>query len=238
MAMIKKILLFNPLRLVLMWVFLMLSLTGYGQGQTITGQVTDPEGAPLPGVNVIIKGTSTGVATDFDGNYLIEAGIGDVLVFSYIGFKQREVIITSTVMNVTLDDSLEYLDSVVVIGYGTVTVDDATGSLTSVTEKDFNQGFIVTPENLLNGRVAGLTINTGGEPGSGSEIRIRGGSSLNDESNAPLIVIDGLPISNSTTGGARSILSTINPNDIESFTVLKDASSTAIYGSRAANGVI
>lgn len=238
MAMIKKNLLFNPLRPVLMWVFLMLSLTGYGQGQTISGQVTDSEGVALPGVNVIIKGTSTGVATDFDGNYLIEAGIGDVLVFSYIGFKQREVVITSTVMNVTLDESLEYLDSVVVIGYGSVTVDDATGSLTAVTEKDFNQGFIVTPENLLSGRVAGLTINTGGEPGSGSEIRIRGGSSLNDESNTPLIVIDGLPISNNTTGGARSILSTINPNDIASFTVLKDASSTAIYGSRAANGVI
>lgn len=239
MAMIKKDLFKNAYGFTSMWVFLLVSFISFGQSVTITGTVTEAgAGTPLPGVNVLIKDTSTGVTTNFDGNYLIQANNGDILVFSYIGFEDSEVVVTSSVVNVSLQESLEFLESVVVIGYGTVTLDDATGSLTAITEKDFNQGFIVTPENLLSGRVAGLTINTGGEPGSGSEIRIRGGSSLNDESNSPLIVIDGLPINNNTTGGARSILSTINPNDIESFTVLKDASSTAIYGSRAANGVI
>lgn len=239
MAMIKKDLFKNAYRFTSMWIFLLVSFISFGQSVTITGTVTEAgAGTPLPGVNVLIKDTSTGVTTNFDGNYLIQANNGDILVFSYVGFEDSEVVVTSSVLNVSLQESLEFLESVVVIGYGTVTLDDATGSLTAITEKDFNQGFIVTPENLLSGRVAGLTINTGGEPGSGSEIRIRGGSSLNDASNSPLIVIDGLPINNNATGGARSILSTINPNDIESFTVLKDASSTAIYGSRAANGVI
>ena len=239
MTMIKRSLQANSYRLLPIWIFLFMSFMSHAQGLTVTGTVTEANsGTPLPGVNVFIKDTSTGVATNFDGNYQIEANSGDILVFSYVGFITQEIAVSTPVLNVQLNESSEILESVVVIGYGTVTLDDATGSLTAITEDDFNQGFIVTPENLLNGRVAGLTINTGGEPGSGSQIRIRGGSSLNDDSNAPLIVIDGLPINNNTTGGARSILSTINPNDIESFTVLKDASSTAIYGSRAANGVI
>jgi iron complex outermembrane receptor protein len=126
---------------------------------------------------------------------------------------------------------------VVIVGYGTTTVKDATGSVATITSKDFTKGNIVTPENLLSGRVAGVSITTSGAPGSGSAIRIRGGSSIN-ASNDPLIVIDGLPIDNNGTNGSRGVLANINPNDIESFSVLKDASSTAIYGSRASNGVI
>ncbi|MDE0562026.1 TonB-dependent receptor plug domain-containing protein, partial [Algoriphagus sp. NF] len=123
------------------------------------------------------------------------------------------------------------------IGYGTTRIKDATGAITAVGKEDFNKGVIQTPEGRLNGRVPGLTVTTGGEPGAGSTIRIRGGSSLS-ASNSPLIVINGLPIDNNQVGGSRSILSALNPNDIESFTVLKDASATAIYGSRASNGVI
>ncbi|NJB71952.1 iron complex outermembrane receptor protein [Saonia flava] len=227
---------FSPfLSLMAMFVF---SAAAFGQTVTISGVVTDGATAdPLPGVSVVLKGTSTGTSTDFDGNYQIEANMGDVLIFSYIGFERIEITVTSTNHNVSLNEDLQRLDEVVVIGYGTTTVKDATGSVASITAEEFNQGNIVTPENLLNGRVAGVSINTGGEPGSGSTIRIRGGSSLG-ASNDPLIVIDGLPIDNVSIGGSRSILSTINPNEIESFSVLKDASATAIYGSRASNGVI
>ena len=185
----------------------------------------------------MVKGTDRGTISDIDGRYTIQANIGDTLIFSYTGFETREVVVTSLTLDLQMREAAYELNEIVVIGYGTTTVKDATGSLATVSEKDFNKGNIVTPENLLNGRVAGVTINTGGAPGSGSTIRIRGGSSLG-ASNDPLIVINGLPISNSAVGGSRSILSTINPNDIKSFTVLKDASATAIYGSRASNGVI
>ncbi len=209
-------------------------------GQTIvTGTVTDEANAlPLPGVNILIKGTTTGASTDFDGKYTITANQGDILVFSYLGYATKEITFTGeTPLNVSLAEDAGQLDEVVLIGYGTTTKRDATGSIESVTAEDFTQGNIVTPENLLQGRVAGVSVTTSGAPGSGSEIRIRGGSSIN-ASNNPLIVIDGLPITNDNVGGSRGILASINPNDIESFTVLKDASATAIYGSRAANGVI
>ncbi|MBR9914227.1 MAG: TonB-dependent receptor [Algicola sp.] len=209
-------------------------------GQTkVTGTVTDEANAlPLPGVNILVKGTTTGASTDFDGNYSITANQGDVLVFSYLGYATKEVTFEGqTPLNVSLTEDAGQLDEVVLIGYGTTTKKDATGSIESVTSEDFTKGNIVTPENLLQGRVAGVTVNTSGAPGSGSEIRIRGGSSIN-ASNNPLIVIDGLPITNDGVGGSRGILASINPNDIESFTVLKDASATAIYGSRASNGVI
>jgi iron complex outermembrane receptor protein len=208
--------------------------------KTITGTVTEASsGSPLPGVGVIIKGTTLGTATDFDGNYtLANVNEGDVLVFSYIGFTTQEVTVgAQSTINVALSESAEALEEVVVIGYGTTTVKDATGSVASVTNEDFNEGNIVSPASLITGRVAGVNINTSGAPGGGSEIRIRGGSSLS-ASNDPLIVIDGLPISNASPSGSRSILNAINPNDIESFSILKDASSTAIYGSRASNGVI
>jgi len=206
--------------------------------QRVRGKVIDAETSePLIGANVLIKGSSTGTSTDLDGTFQIDAEMGDTLLFSYTGYEPKEMAITSNNMNVALDYQAAELAELVVIGYGTTTVKDATGSVSTVSEKDFNRGNIQTPENLISGRVAGVTVSTGGAPGSGSAIRIRGGSSLS-ASNDPLIVINGLPVSNSSVGGSRSVLSTINPNDIESFTILKDASATAIYGSRASNGVI
>ena len=206
---------------------------------TVSGTVTDEANAmPLPGVNILIKGTNTGASSDFDGNFSITVSEGQVLVFSYLGYETKEITYGGEPqLNITLTQDAGQLDEVVIIGYGTTTKKDATGSIESVTEKDFTKGNIVTPENLIQGRVAGVSVTTSGAPGSGSQIRIRGGSSIN-ASNDPLIIIDGLPISNDGIGGSRGVLSNINPNDIESFTVLKDASATAIYGSRASNGVI
>ncbi|PKQ45067.1 SusC/RagA family TonB-linked outer membrane protein [Confluentibacter flavum] len=202
---------------------------------TVTEQSTS---LPIPAVNVLIKGTNAGTATDFDGEYQIEVNNGDVLQFSFIGYKSQEIIYSGqAVLDVVLEEDTSQLSEIVLIGYGSTTKKDATGSVESVTSEDFTRGNIVTPENLLSGRVAGVSINTSGSPGSGSEIRIRGGSSIN-ASNNPLIIIDGLPIDNNGVNGSNGILATINPNDIESFSVLKDASSTAIYGSRASNGVI
>ena len=209
-------------------------------GQTlVTGTVTDEANAmPLPGVNILVKGTTNGAATDFDGNYSITVSEGEILVFSYLGYETKEVTYTGDQrVDVSLIEDAGQLDEVVIVGYGTTTKKDATGSIESVTAKDFTKGNIVTAENLIQGRVAGVNVTTSGAPGSGSQIRIRGGSSIN-ASNDPLIIIDGLPITNNSIGGSRGILASINPNDIESFTVLKDASATAIYGSRASNGVI
>lgn len=221
-------------------VFLVLfSFLSYAQ-QTVKGTVTEKStGDPLPGVSIVLKGTLKGAETDFDGNYEIKnVKPTDILVFTFIGMKTQEITVgTSNTINIQLEDAGETLDEIVVIGYGTTTVKDATGSVEAITEKDFTRGNIVTPENLLSGRVSGVSITTSGAPGSGSAIRIRGGSSVN-ASNDPLIIIDGLPISNSGVDGSRGVLANINPNDIESFSVLKDASATAIYGSRASNGVI
>lgn len=206
---------------------------------TVEGVVRDSGGTPLPGAAVIEKGTANGTQTDFDGKFsLTVADTESIIVFSYLGYITQEIKVSETkFFEIFLQEDLAKLDEVVIIGYGTVKKKDATGSVVSVKAEDLNKGNIVTAENLLQGRVAGLSINTGGGPGSGSVIRIRGGSSLN-ASNDPLLVIDGLPVDNNNVGGSRSILSTINPNEIESFTVLKDASATAIYGSRASNGVI
>ena len=207
--------------------------------QTIKGKVTEASGNPLPGVGIIIKGSTIGTSTDFDGNYSLEnVKTGEVLVFSYVGFKTLEIVITNnTTINAVLMEDAQALDEVVIIGYGTTTIKDATGSVAAVTQKDFNQGNIVNPQGLITGRVAGVNVTTDGSPGGGSAIRIRGGSSLG-ASNDPLYVIDGLPISSSNASGSRSPLASLNPNDIESFSILKDASATAIYGSRASNGVI
>ena len=193
----------------------------------------------LPGVNVVVKGNTNGTSTDFDGKFrLNNIKSGDVLVFSFVGYLTKEITITTNFnITVNLTEDSEKLDEVVIIGYGSTTIKDATGSVEAITAKDFTKGNIVTPENLLSGRVAGVNITTSGAPGSGSQITIRGGSSLG-ASNAPLIVIDGLPIDNNSTAGSRGILANINPSDIESFSLLKDASATAIYGSRASNGVI
>ncbi|TXE09721.1 TonB-dependent receptor [Seonamhaeicola algicola] len=205
----------------------------------VKGTVTEKSTAiPLPGVNVVIKNSTTGTSTDFDGQYQLQAKKGDVLVFSYVGYLPIEIPFTGqSTINVEMAEDAALLDEIVVIGYGSTTKKDATGSVEAITSEDFTRGNIVTPENLLSGRISGVSINTSGAPGSGSQIRIRGGSSIN-ASNDPLIIIDGLPITNDSNRGSRGILASINPNDIDSFSVLKDASATAIYGSRAANGVI
>ncbi|WP_255510476.1 SusC/RagA family TonB-linked outer membrane protein [Flavobacterium sp. GSA192] len=229
---------FNVKQHFLIGLFLCFSIASFGQKLKISGIVKDATtAASIPGVSVIIKSSNLGTTTDLDGKYQIEVNQNDVLVFSYMGYQKVEMPAKSKTINISLIEDTQKLDEIVVIGYGSTKVKDATGSVTSVTAKDFNKGNIVTAENLLTGRVAGLSITTGGDPGAGSTIRIRGGASLG-ASNDPLIVINGMPVDNNSIGGSRSILSSINPNDIESFSVLKDASATAIYGSRASNGVI
>jgi iron complex outermembrane receptor protein len=221
--------------------FLLIIPIGMFAQNTLKGVVLDGKSQqPMPSVSVAIEGTNTMTATDFDGNFtLSNLKKGQKIKFSFIGFTSQTLVYENqSSIVIKLEEDLQELKDVVVIGYGAVKKKDATGSVTSISSKDFNKGSVVTAENLLNGKVAGVTINTGGgAPGSGAEIRIRGGSSLL-ASNDPLIVIDGLPISNSGNSGSTSVLSAINPNDIESFTILKDASATAIYGSRASNGVI
>ncbi len=223
----------------LLFILLMAPVFVFGQ-TALTGTVTEQSTSlPLPGVNVVIKGTNNGTATDFDGNYHIEVNNGDVIVFSYIGYQTLEVTYTGQLrLDVQLTEDASQLDEIVVIGYGSVKKEDLTGSVDVISSKDFNQGAIVSPDQLLQGKAAGVRItNAGGQPDAAPNIRIRGGSSLAGN-NSPLIVIDGVPLDNSGVAGVGNPLSLINPNDIESFSILKDASATAIYGSRASNGVI
>ena len=213
--------------------FLLASSFSMFAQQTVQGVVKEKKsGDALPGVSVVVKGSTKGTETDFDGKFTIEkVKAGEVLVFRYLGYADKEIVVSANRnLTVELEESLEQLEEIIVIGYGSTTVKDATGSVESITAKEMTKGNIVTAENLISGRVAGVNITTSGAPGSGSQIRIRGGSSLN-ASNDPLVVIDGLPLSGVD-------LNSINPNDIDSFSVLKDASATAIYGSRGANGVI
>jgi TonB-dependent starch-binding outer membrane protein SusC len=221
-------------------VLLLFSLAGFAQDKVITGKVTDSTGKGIPGVSVSVKGQpSRGTTTIENGNYSLSVPANaTTLVFSSVGYGYREVNISGAIANIILATTSGSLNEVVVIGYGTTRRKDLTGSVTAITSKDFNKGAITTPEQLIAGKVAGVQITSnGGAPGSGSTIRIRGGASLN-ASNNPLIVIDGVPVDNGGISGAANPLSLINPNDIESFNILKDASATAIYGSRASNGVI
>lgn len=210
---------------------------------TVSGTITDKANAmPLPGVNVLIKNTSRGTATDFDGNYTIEVNEGETIVVSYLGYTTQEIVFNGqSTIDVALEEDAAQLDEVVLIGYGSTTKQDVTGAVEKVGDEEFNRGAIVAPQQLIAGKAAGVRVTTGGgAAGEGGEIRIRGGASLS-ASNNPLIVIDGLPIDQSDEGGAQGSsnpLNAINPADIEDFVVLKDASATAIYGSRASNGVI
>ena len=207
----------------------------------IKGKVVEQSsGEGLPGVSVIIKGTSTGTSTDFDGNFELNSNNDEnTLIFSYIGFNTIEQLATkNATMNISLVDDAQSLDEVVVVGYGTARKKDLTGSVAAVGVKDFNKGAVVSAQTLIQGKVAGVNITSGGgAPGEGQEIRIRGTGSLVLSSN-PLVVVDGVPMNDGGVGGSRNVLNSINPADIETMTVLKDASSTAIFGSRAANGVI
>jgi len=225
----------------LLLLLLMLPFSMLAQS-TLKGTVRDNTGEPLPGVNVIVEGTQNGVATDMDGNYTLpNVNKGSNLVFSYIGFANQVIAYTGQLsIDVTLKDDTTELKEVVVIGYGTTTKRNSTGAVTSLNAEQFQKGPIVGAEQLIQGRVAGVQITTGGgEPGSGSLVRIRSGSSLN-ANNDPLYVIDGIPVEVGGGGalGGRNALAAINQNDIASMTILKDAAATAIYGSRASNGVV
>lgn len=216
---------------------MLISAQAYGQALTIKGVVKDKAGEPVIGANVLVKGTTNGTITDFDGNFVLNADKNDIIAISFIGYQTQELP-ASALMNVVLSDDSQLLQDVVIIGYGTVKKDDLTGSVATVKADQINKGVATSPSDLLRGKSAGVVITQGsGQPGAASTIRIRGGSSLS-ATNDPLIVIDGLPVSNESISGMGDPLASINPGDIESFTVLKDASATAIYGSRASNGVI
>lgn len=222
---------------------LMLALPAISWAQaarTVSGTVVDELGEPLIGVSVTITGQNGGVTTDIDGNYRIAIpASSNSITFSYVGYNTKTVTVASDRIDVALEPSSQALQEMVVIGYGTQKKNDLTGSVASISEKDFNKGVISSPEELINGKIAGVQItNNGGSPNAGTTIRVRGGASLN-ASNDPLIVLDGVPMEvGGGVEGSGNFLSLINPNDIESMTILKDASSTAIYGSRASNGVI
>jgi len=228
----------------LLCAFLMMSVMAFAQTGSIKGKVLDETNQPLPGASVGIDGTTIGSVTDGNGNYTI-LGVKPgnyTLTAKFVGYVASKQTITlgTTVINANfgLKPDSKNLNEVVVIGYGTQKSKDLTGSIATVSAKDFNQGAVTTPEQLIQGKVAGVSITSNsGAPGAGSTIRIRGGASVNG-SNDPLIVIDGVPLSNNSISGAANPLSLINPNDIESFSILKDASASAIYGNRASNGVI
>ena len=211
------------------------------EGKKITGHVVDDTNEPLIGASILVIGTSTGVITDLDGNFNIIVPSGaTALQISYVGYETVTVPVPSgNTVNVKMKSDAQMLSDVVVIGYGTQRKSDLTGSVSNVSSKDFNSGLISSPEQLINGKVSGVQImSNSGSPTAGSTIRIRGGASLN-ASNDPLIVLDGVPLeAGGISGNTGNFLSLINPSDIESMTILKDASSTAIYGSRASNGVI
>ena len=223
-----------------LFLLFMLPMSFFAQN-SVSGTVTETAtGMPVPGANVIVKGTSNGTITDFDGLYTIENLVaGDTIAFSFLGFSTKEIAFTGQeTINVQLDEDQATLDEVVVVGYGTVRKKDATGAVNQVSTEDFNQGQVNTAGQLITGKIAGVTVTSGGgAPGEGQNINIRGIGSISLNS-SPLYVVDGIPLDNSNVGGSRNPLDFINPNDIESMTVLKDASSTAIYGSRAANGVV
>ncbi|ANQ48090.1 TonB-dependent receptor [Flammeovirga sp. MY04] len=243
----KKLLRFFSLMLLMTIAF---TSTLYAQERKLTGTILDENKTPLPGVNVIVTGTSKGTTTDFEGNFsILVSESAKTLSFSYIGFFEQVVEIgNKTKFSIILKEDAKQLSEVVVVGYGQMEKKDVTGAMSSVKAEDFNQGVMSSPDQLIQGKIAGVQMTpSSGEPGAGVNIRVRGGTSLT-ASNEPLYVIDGFPIDNTAsdpgTSGVysnsarKNPLATINPADIESFDILKDASATAIYGARGANGVI
>ena len=230
MVMIKTLLLVS--------LFCFLPMSAKAQSWVTMGTVIDENGEPIIGATVLEQGTTNGTQTDFDGNFKIKVHPNSKLIFSYVGCLTKTLNAVNGRLNVVLKTDAKLLEDVVVIGYGTVKKQDATGSVTAIKPDDFNKGNRVTAQDALVGQMPGVNVVAGsGAPGDGATIRIRSGASLS-ASNDPLIVIDGVPVDNSEVNGSSNIISTLNPEDIESFTVLKDASATAIYGSRASNGVI
>ncbi len=233
----------DGLRAFLLLIMTTAFLSVSAQERTVSGQIVDGDtGEPVPGVTVLIKGTTRGTVTDFDGNYKLGVSEGDVLQVSFIGYKQQQVTVgAQSVIDFKLALDVEQLEEVVVIGYGAVQKKDLTGSVAPVSAKDFNKGVLTSPSKLITGKVAGVQVSpSSGEPGAAVKITIRGAAKVgnNGSSDDPLYVIDGVAIDNTSNTGGRDPLSFINPSDIENITVLKDASATAIYGSRGAHGVI
>ena len=208
-------------------------------GFEVRGTVMDQTGQPVIGATVLEKGTTNGLSTDIDGNYTLKVSSADAIIeVSCIGYKTVTFVAKTNPAKTVIQEDSMYLDDVVVIGYGTVKKSDMTGSVTAINAEEVNRGAVTSPSSMLLGKVSGLNITpANGQPGSSSTIRIRGAASLT-ASNDPLIVIDGVPVTKDGGAGMGDPLATVNPNDIESYSVLKDASATAIYGSRASNGVI
>ena len=228
---------FNYRFLAAMLLAIFMSVNVMAQDVTVQGNVKDATGEPIISASVFQKGTGNGTVTDFDGNFTLKAPKGSVIVVSYIGYKTKEVKAASNLI-VVLEEDVNLLEETVVIGYAKVKKSDATGSVTAIKPDDMSKGITTTAQDMLLGKVAGVSVtNNDGTPGGSSTVRIRGGSSLT-ANNDPLYVIDGLAMDNNGVKGLANGFSMVNPADIEIFTVLKDASATAIYGSRASNGVI
>ena len=235
--MMKQAKLKFPVRMFALLCGLLLSVGAFAQNISVNGHVKDANGEPIIGATVRVDGTTAGAISDLDGNFTLEAAKGSTLSVSYVGYTTAKVTVAPNVM-VTLQEDTKALNEVVVIGYGTAKKEDLTGSVAAINPDEMSKGITNNASDMLVGKVAGVDVQTaGGAPGAGAQIRIRGGASLT-ASNDPLYVIDGLVIDNNTAKGMSNILAMINPNDIETFTVLKDASAAAIYGSRASNGVI
>ena len=235
--MMKQVNIQLPLRTLALLLGLFLSVGAFAQQITVKGHVKDATGEAIIGATVKVAGAQGGTITDFDGNFTIQANQGATLTITYVGYQPAEVSAAPNVV-VTLQDDAAVLNEVVVIGYGVAKKSDLTGSVTAIKPDEKNHGLITNAQDMIQGKIAGVNVTSGGgTPGGGATIRIRGGSSLN-ASNDPLIVIDGLAMDNQGIKGVANPLTMVNPADIESFTVLKDASATAIYGSRGSNGVI
>ena len=216
----------SPCRILVLLLGLFLSVGAFAQ-ITVKGHVKDAEGEPVIGAAVRVVGTQTGVVSDFDGNFTVNASQGATLQVSYVGYQTATVKAAPNVV-VTLVEDAKMLDNVVVIGYGVAKKNDLTGSVVAIKPDEKNRGLVTTAQDMIQGKIAGVNVNTtNGEPGGAAQIRIRGGASLN-ANNDPLIVIDGMPMDGNKTKGMANPLSLVNPNDIESFTILKDASATAI----------
>ena len=225
-----------PLRSLVLSGGLLLSVTAFAQSGNIRGKIKDASGEPIIGATITANGKAIGV-TDFDGNYSINVPKGTEITVTYVGMSPKKVKVSED-LTIVLDNDNKTLNEVVVIGYGIAKKSDLTGSVSALKPDGKNKGLVVNPQDMISGKVAGVNVITNdGTPGGATTMRIRGGSSLN-ASNDPLIVIDNVPIDNAGVKGVSNILSSINPQDIESFNVLKDASATAIYGSRGSNGVI